>query len=83
MSEDTHECPNGCGKTMEEDTVDRPTPLPDGDYFLVRNLPVYRCTECGEITIPAESIEKVEKIVEEQDPDEIQELPIYNLKKAS
>lgn len=75
------ECPNGCGLTMEQDTMDKPTQRPDGTFFLVRDLPVFQCTECGEISIPVSSVKEVENLIESnQDPDEVSELPVYHVK---
>ncbi len=75
------ECPNGCGETMQPDTIDKPTPRPDGTFVLVRDLEVYRCNKCGEIFIPASSLRKVKQILENSEsPDEIDELPVYHLK---
>lgn len=81
MEEAPLQCPNGCGETMQPDTTDKPVARADGTYILVRNLSVYRCSECGEITIPGSSVSQVKELLETQkDPDTISELPEYHLK---
>jgi YgiT-type zinc finger domain-containing protein len=77
-------CPQGCGNTMAEEYIDKVFSRGSGEYFLVRNILVYRCEECGEIIFPAESVFRIEELREKQPaPEEKLTIPAYVLEKAS
>lgn len=78
------ECPQGCGDTMVKERIDKVFSQESGEYFLVRNILVHRCQECGEIIFPAESAVRLENLREEQPtPEEKLTIPAYNMEKAS
>ena len=81
---ETSTCPQGCGETMAEEYIDKVFSRGSGEYFLVRNILVYRCEECGEIIFPAESMFRIEELREKQPPSGKKlTIPVYVLRKAS
>ncbi len=73
-----------CGQEeFERVRRDQAFPRPDGGFFIVRDLPVLKCKECGELLIPAESSRAIDRIVSgTKSIEEYVEIPTYKAKPA-
>ena len=73
-----------CGaEDFERIKRDQAFPRPDGSFFIVRDLPVLKCKECGEILIPAESSREIDRILSgTKNIEEYIEIPTYKAKTA-
>ena len=76
-------CPNCSGNEFKKVRRDQAFPRSDGSFFIVRNLLVLECQECGESLIPAESSREIDRILSgSKRIEEYIEIPTYQAKTA-
>ncbi len=71
-----------CGGAMNEELITHPQGYA-GRIILLENVPVLACSQCGEVMIKPEVLEKIQKLAwSESEPQRTATVPVYDLAKA-
>lgn len=72
-----------CGGELEAKTITHPQEY-EGAVFILENVPVEVCVQCGEVLLRPDVLEKIQKIVwSEQAPGRTASVPVYDLAEVS
>ena len=72
-----------CGGELEPKTVTHPQEY-KGGIFILENVPVEVCVQCGEVLLRPEVLEKIQELVwSEQAPRRTAAVPVYDMAEVS
>jgi len=72
-------CPNACNVEMESKKVEK-LYHKDGKRFIIKDLIILICPECGEEAIPLSSMKIVDSIIQgKMEASELVEAPVYKV----
>ena len=71
-----------CGGEMVKKITSVEMKKEDGSFVIFSHVKVNKCRQCAEVYLPAESAEKIGKIIrgeEEKEPKEFVTVPVYSV----
>lgn len=76
------DCPL-CGGEIEPRTITHPQEY-NGAVYIIENVPVEVCIQCGEVLLSPEILEKIQGLVwSDTEPKRTESVPVYDLAEAS
>ncbi|MDO8635245.1 MAG: type II toxin-antitoxin system MqsA family antitoxin [Dehalococcoidia bacterium] len=73
-----NKCPF-CGGQLDKKTITYPQ-VYEGKIYILENVPAEVCTQCGEVLISPEVLEKIQELVwSREKPGRKAEVPVYDL----
>ncbi len=71
-----------CGGALSNQLVTHTEQDEQGRFYIYENVPAQVCEECGDYLLSDETVEKMDKLVEQAKPDRKIEAPVYDLARA-